>query len=212
MHSAHSWGTGRALARIPRVSGSGTHRAGQGAYGNMCRDGRMFAPLRTWRKWQRKSNLKQRRHAVASALAASSVTPLVMARGHEINEVPEIPLVVKDFQGVGKTKDLIEILERLGLKNELRKCGGKRKVRPGKGKWRNRRYKLRKGPLIVISDADNIVRRAARNIAGVEVSNVSSLNLLKLAPGGHSGRLIVWTSEAFDALNNIFGDYSNPSK
>jgi len=27
-HSAESWGTGRAVARIPRVSGSGTSRAG----------------------------------------------------------------------------------------------------------------------------------------------------------------------------------------
>ncbi|KAJ1340890.1 60S ribosomal protein L4 [Batrachochytrium salamandrivorans] len=41
--SAISWGTGRAVARIPRVSGSGTHRAGQAAFGNMCRGGRMFA-------------------------------------------------------------------------------------------------------------------------------------------------------------------------
>lgn len=28
MHSAESWGTGRAVARIPRISGSGTHRSG----------------------------------------------------------------------------------------------------------------------------------------------------------------------------------------
>ena len=27
--SAQSWGTGRAVARIPRVGGSGTHRSGQ---------------------------------------------------------------------------------------------------------------------------------------------------------------------------------------
>ena len=27
-HSAHSWGTGRAVSRIPRVCGGGTHRAG----------------------------------------------------------------------------------------------------------------------------------------------------------------------------------------
>ena len=27
-HSAESWGTGRAVARIPRISGSGTSRAG----------------------------------------------------------------------------------------------------------------------------------------------------------------------------------------
>ena len=31
--SAQSWGTGRAVARVPRVRGGGTHRAGQGAYG-----------------------------------------------------------------------------------------------------------------------------------------------------------------------------------
>ena len=27
--SAESWGTGRAVARIPRVGGGGTHRSGQ---------------------------------------------------------------------------------------------------------------------------------------------------------------------------------------
>jgi len=42
--SAVSWGTGRAVSRIPRVSGGGSHRSGQGAFGNMCRKGRMFAP------------------------------------------------------------------------------------------------------------------------------------------------------------------------
>ena len=31
--SAESWGTGRAVARIPRVRGGGTHRSGQGAFG-----------------------------------------------------------------------------------------------------------------------------------------------------------------------------------
>lgn len=33
--SAESWGTGRAVARIPRVRGGGTHRSGQGAFGNV---------------------------------------------------------------------------------------------------------------------------------------------------------------------------------
>ena len=35
--SAESWGTGRAVARIPRCQGGGTSRSGQGAFGNMCR-------------------------------------------------------------------------------------------------------------------------------------------------------------------------------
>merc|ERR1712194_998418 len=94
--SASSWGTGRAVARIPRVGGGGTSRSGQGAFGNMCRGGRMFAPTKTWRKWHKKININQKRYAVCSALAASAVPALVMARGHRIEEVPEIPLVLAD--------------------------------------------------------------------------------------------------------------------
>merc|ERR1711962_42010 len=71
--SAESWGTGRAVARIPRVRGGGTHRSGQAAFGNMCRGGRMFAPTKTWRRWHRPINQKQRRYAVCSALAASAI-------------------------------------------------------------------------------------------------------------------------------------------
>jgi large subunit ribosomal protein L4e len=33
------------------------------------------------------------------------------------------------------------------------------------------------------------------------------LNLLQLAPGGHIGRLIVFTKDAFESLDNIFGTY-----
>ena len=43
-YNAESWGPGRAVARVPRVSGSGTHRSGQGAFANSCRGGRMFNP------------------------------------------------------------------------------------------------------------------------------------------------------------------------
>jgi len=52
--SAESWGTGRAVARIPRVRGGGTSRSGAAAFGNMCRGGRMFNPNKTWRRWFRK--------------------------------------------------------------------------------------------------------------------------------------------------------------
>lgn len=95
--SAESWGTGRAVSRIPRVPGGGTHRAGQGAFGNMCRGGRMFSPTKVWRRWHRKININQKRYAVVSALAASALPSLVMARGHKIEKVehnqllPQLP-------------------------------------------------------------------------------------------------------------------------
>merc|ERR1711862_65325 len=111
--AAESWGTGRAVARIPRVPGGGTHRSGQGAFGNMRRGGGMFQPTKTWRRWHRRVNVTQKRHAVVSALAASSLPPLVMARGHRIGEVAELPLVVSDgAESCQKTKQAVEMLKK----------------------------------------------------------------------------------------------------
>merc|ERR1712194_261452 len=133
-HSAESWGTGRAVARIPRVSGSGTHRSGQGAFGNMCRKGRMSHPLQTWRRWHRKVNLTQRRHALASAVAATACTPLVMARGHRVLGLNQMPLVLDDAVGqVAKTKDAIALLKSLGLWEDVRRVMSSKNLRSGKG-------------------------------------------------------------------------------
>lgn len=38
-----------------------------------------------------------------------------------------------------------------------------------------------------------------------------ALNLLQLAPGGHLGRFIIWTSSAFAALDKIYGSTTEPS-
>ncbi|XP_065046568.1 large ribosomal subunit protein uL4-like [Musa acuminata AAA Group] len=163
--SAESWGTGRAVSRIPRVPGGGTHRAGQGAFGNMCRGGRMFAPTKTWRRWHRRVNVNMRRYAVASALAASAVPSLVLARGHRIESVPELPLVVSDSaEGVEKTASAIKILKQIGALPDAEKARDSQGIRPGKGKMRNRRYISRKGPLIVYGTEGSKIVKAFRNI------------------------------------------------
>ncbi len=207
--AAESWGTGRAVSRIPRVGGSGTHRSGQAAFGNMCRGGHMYSPLKTYRKWNTKVNQTQKRHATASALAASAVGPLLLARGHRL-DVAEVPLVV-DALAVEKTSSLIKALVALGLEDELRRVSDSKKIRTGRGKLRNRRYVIKRGPLIVHNDGEEAVARAARNIGGVDSANVHRLNLLQLAPGGNLGRLIVWTKSAFDALNSVFGSTKRES-
>ncbi len=207
----HSWGTGRAVARIPRVPGGGTSRSGQGAFGNMCRGGRMFAPNRVWRKWHFKVNKNQRRYALASALAASALPSLVMARGHQIEEVAEVPLVVSDdIQGIQKTADAVKLLKQLDVYDDVEKVKNSKKLRRGLGKLRDRRYTMRKGPLIIYSRDDGCVK-AFRNIPGVELADVSRLNLLDLAPGGHLGRLCIWSESAFAALDGLYGTYSAPS-
>ena len=203
--TATSWGTGRAVARIPRVGGGGTSRSGQGAYGNMCRGGRMFAPTKTWRRWHRKINISQKRYAVASALAASAVPALVMARGHKIDDVPEIPLVIEnELESKKKTSEAKDILSAIGALADVEKAADSKKIRAGKGKARNRKYVLRRGPLIIYKTNDG-VERAFRNLPGVELCCVDRLNLLQLAPGGHMGRFCIWSQAALDELNIIYG-------
>lgn len=212
--SAESWGTGRAVARIPRVSGSGTHRAGQAAFGNMCRSGRMFAPTKVWRKWHQKINLGQKRFATASALAASSNAALLMARGHNVSSVPEVPLVISSAAfSLSKVSGALALLRAVGAGPDIDKVKKSRKLRAGKGKLRGRRFRQRRGPLVVYNPEDDGIEltRSFRNIAGVESCSVYALNLLQLAPGGHLGRFIVWTSSAFAALDTIYGSSTEPS-
>merc|ERR1712048_291676 len=203
--SAASWVTGRAVARIPRVHGGGTHRAGQGAFGNMCRGGRMFNPTKTWRKWHRKINVNQRRYAVCSALAASALPSLVMARGHRISEVPECPLVLDaSVESCDKTSKAVKILKEVGAFEDVEKSKASRQIRSGKGKMRNRRHVQRRGPLVVYAN-DNGIAKGFRGLSGVEVCHVDRLNLLQLAPGGHLGRFVIFTEAAFAKLDAVFG-------
>jgi len=204
--SAESWGTGRAVARIPRVPGGGTHRAGQAAFGNMCRGGGMFAPNKVWRRWHRRVNLNQKRMAVCAALAASALPSLVMARGHSIDNIPEVPLVVANaaFSGLEKTKAAVALLKAVNAYDDVERSKVSKTLRAGKGKRRNRRFTQRVGPLVVYDESGPLTK-AFRNLPGVELCQVSRLNLLRLAPGGHLGRFIIWTEGAFKQLDNVYG-------
>lgn len=166
----------------------------------------MFAPTKTWRKWHRKINTTQKRYAVTSALAASAVPALVMARGHRIDEVPEIPLVLdKELESTSLTSRAVDILTAVGAYDDVERAIDSKKIRAGKGKLRNRRYTLRRGPLIIYADNSGC-EKAFRNLPGVDLCNVNSLNLLQLAPGGHVGRFCIWSQSALDALNTIYGE------
>uniref|UniRef100_A0A2K5BVD9 Large ribosomal subunit protein uL4 n=1 Tax=Aotus nancymaae TaxID=37293 RepID=A0A2K5BVD9_AOTNA len=198
--SAESWGTGRAVARIPRVRG-------QGAFGNMCRGGRMFAPTKTWSRWHRRVNTTQKRYAICSALAVSALPALVMSKGHRIEEVPELPLVVEDkAEGYKKTKEAVLLLKKLKAWNDIKKVYASQRMRAGKGKMRNRCRIQRRSPCIIYNE-DNGIIKAFRNIPGITLLNVSKLNILKLAPGGHVGRFCIWTESAFRKLDELYGTW-----
>lgn len=173
----------------------------------------MFAPTKTWRRWHRKINTTEKRHAVASAIAATAVPSLVLARGHRVEGVPEIPLVIdnKAIDGIDKTAKAVALLKALGAYADVEKAKASHHIRRGQGKMRNRRYTQRRGPLIVYNDKSAITK-AFRNLPGIETASVNRLNLLQLAPGGHLGRFIIWTKDAFQKLDSIFGSYKSASQ
>jgi len=172
----------------------------------------MFAPTRTWRRWHRKVNINQKRYAVASALAASTVPALVLARGHHISAIPEIPLVIATdaIETLTKTKAALALLTKIKADADVDRCKNTTK-NSGKARLRNRSKKIKVGPLIIVGNKGATTQRAFRNLAGVQVAGVSSLNLLLLAPGGHLGRFIIWTQSAFEQLNTVFGTADKPS-
>jgi len=209
-HSAESWGTGRAVARVPRVKASGTRRAGQGAFANFCRKGRMAHPTKTHRRWHRKTPLCLRRTVTAISVAATGVAAIVESRGHLCGDVPMLPLVVTDkIAEIEKVKGAVEVVTALGLKEECEKVTESKSLRKGKGKYRNRRFVKRKGILIIYDGAEP---KAFKGIDGIHTMDVNALSMLELSPGGKLGRLVVWTESAFSKLTPLFGTFTTESE
>merc|ERR1712096_60861 len=165
-----------------------------------------------WRRWHRKVNTAQKRYAICSAIAATGVPALVMANGHQIQGISEVPLVVADkVQSFSKTKEAVVFLRRNKAWADVAKVYSTRRMRAGKGKLRNRRHVQKLGPLVIF-DQDQGLTKAFRNIPGVDTISVDHLNLLKLAPGGHVGRFCIWTESAFKKLDAIYGTWRKPSE
>ena len=203
-NTAESWGTGHGMSRAPRIKGSGFPTARNVGRIPFSRGGRRAHAIKTDKMIKKKINKKTYKFTLLSAISASGDITFVKKRGHIIENIPEIPLVVDDkIQTIKKTEQIFSILCDLGFEDELNKVKKGKKVRSGKGKRRGRKYKRKNGLLIVIKDDFGILR-ASRNIPGTEVIKIEDLSIGKLAPGGEAGRLILWTQSAFNELNNKY--------
>ncbi len=155
-------------------------------------------------------NKKEAKLALLSAIAATANKATVKSRGHQIENVPQIPMVVTDdIQELKRAKEFEEALALLGLADDVTRVRNSRKIRAGKGKHRGRKMKQAVGPLIVISENKGL-QEAAANIPGVDVALVQTLNAEMLAPGTHAGRLTVWTFGALEQLNKAYGEGETP--
>lgn len=199
--SAESRGVGLGISRVPRLKG-GSRRA---AFASSAVGGRTTHPPLAKKKIKKKVPRKEMRLALRSAVAATASKEAVSSRGHIIDDVPELPLVVVDeIQNLQRTQEALEALIQLGVWSDIYRVKESIKIRPGKGKRRGRRKKQAVGPLLVITKDEGVVR-AARNFPGVDVTNVESLNAELLAPGARPGRLTVWANSSVEKLDSLFG-------
>lgn len=200
--SAFSMGPGHGISRVSRVKGGGP-AGGRGAVVPQAVGGRRAHPPVPERNLQKKINKRERVLATASAIASTAKKELVMARGHVVKDVSELPIVVSDeIEGLKKTKEVIEVFSKLGLNGDMIRARDK-VVRSGKGTMRGKKYKRKKSVLLVVSK-DGGIRKAAENIAGVDVSTARELNPEHLAPGANPARLTVYTLSALKDLKERF--------
>jgi large subunit ribosomal protein L4e len=198
--TAESRGVGLGISRVSRVKGS--QRA---AFIPFAVGGRATHPPQVEKKIKKKIPKKEMRLALRSAVAATASKEIVSSRGHVVDEVPDFPLVVVDeIQDLKKTREVRDAFIRLGVWSDIYRVKESRKVRAGKGKMRGRRIKQAVGPLLIIAKNEGVVE-AARNIPGVDIATMNSLNVELLAPGTHSGRLTIWANSAFQELETVFG-------
>lgn len=190
----------REMARLRRIHGQGflnmTVRVVPEAV-----KGRKAHPPKPGKDWEIKINKKERKKAIASALAATLDRELVSERGHRVSKARHVPLVLEDgLQKISRTSEVLKVLERFGIGEEMERCG-ERKVRSGKGKMRGRKYRVRKGPVVIVGK-DEGISKAMKNLPGFDVSLAKELDVSMLAPGTHPGRFAIFTKSAIKELDS----------
>ena len=170
--------------------------------------GRRAHPPKPEKVWEVKINKKEKRKAIRSAIAATSVPEIVLSRYTKSRKFLEktintfgLPLIIDGLENIKKTKELIVTLEKFQLGEFIEYVRETRRNRAGKGKRRGRRIVKARGLLIVAPVGSDLPKLSTD---GVEIVNVDKLNVDVLAPGGKPGRFTIWTKKAIEDLRNLF--------
>ncbi|KAJ7668592.1 hypothetical protein DFH06DRAFT_1126070 [Mycena polygramma] len=128
------------------------------------------------------------------AQVARQGEPDLAARGHRIEQIEEVPLVIANAaESFTKTKEAVALLKTLNVYGDVIQTSPAPRTPSSR------------------HNEDNGIINVLRNLPGVELVNVSRPNLLQLAPGGHLGRFVIWTEGAFALLDEVFGTLDRAS-
>lgn len=190
---------GMGISRVPRktLSRNGTRMNWVGAVAPGTVKGRQAHPPKSSKQWAQKINSKENKKAIRSAMAATMNKTLVQQRGHHTPD-PYPFAIDASTEQLQETQEVINTLHALGFKPELQRGNTPRTI-AGKGKNRGRKTHYPSSVLIVVS-APCKLQIAARNVPGVTITPVTSLNAELLAPGGQPGRITLFTQTALERI------------
>ena len=202
---------GHGISRSPRkvIWHRGRQFGWVGAFAPNTRGGRRSHPPKAEKDFSQDMNINERRKAIRSAISASLNKNLLQKN----NYTSKAPLIIsEELEKLNKTKEIKNLLVSLGLKIELSNTL-KKKIKTGSSRLRGRKYRIKKGPLIVVSQKCSLMN-AASNIPGLNISIVHNLNAELLAPGANPGRLIIWSNKSIERLGKekLFMNYRRKIK
>jgi large subunit ribosomal protein L4e len=156
--------------------------------------GRRAHPPKVEKVLVEKINKKEYMKALYSAISAAI-------------EMKRLYVLVDDVESVSRTKQMLGILNAIGISGLVEKGYDGRKYITGVARRRKARAYREKKSALVISSGDCKVIKACRNIPGVDATSVSQLKVMDVAPGGQLGRVLILSKSALLKLGEIYGNH-----
>ena len=195
---------GRSMSRIPRkvMWSRGTQFSFKGAFGSMTTGGRRAHAPKAHKNIFRNISNKEWSKALQTGLSASFKPETISKLGQRVPQTYPFMLDNSVESSITKTKDAQALCKQLGLTDEIERTSIV-KIRAGRGTMRNRRYRVKRGPLFVVSSVDAPLFKAIRNIKGFDVITPEFLLVQDFGMNDKPGRMVIFTQSAYEQFKEV---------
>ncbi len=194
---------GRGGSRTPKkvMWARGTQHRYVGAWASQTVGGRRAHTPKAEKIVIKDMNNKEWLKALLTGATASFNRDLVISNGQRVPE--QYPVVLdSSVEELAKTSDFKTFLEKAGFESELERVQN-RTIRAGKGTMRNRKYKVKRGPLVVVSNFEVPLLKAAKNVRGFDVITPDLLMAHDFGMSEKPGRAVLFTKGALEEFKEV---------
>lgn len=194
---------GRAQARTPKkvMWSRGTQLRYVGAFAPNTVGGRQAHPPKAEKDIFKNVNNKEWLKALKIGFIASMTSSVVSKNGQKVPT--NYPMIMdQSVETIDKTKEFVDLLSKLGFTEELDRTSVT-KVRAGRGTMRNRTYKVKRGPLVVVSSYESPLLKSARNVKGFDIITPELLMVSDFGMSEKPGRVVLFSKAAIEQFKEV---------